>query len=93
MPTPPPARYRVEHRQADRSAVLASLSAARPHHSLLAPFVSRLLHDGAAGTVALVDEATGAVAARRRVAPPAAPVTFEPTRGAGRPRRFPRRPA
>jgi len=76
-PVPPadadggPRRYRVEHRQLHRSTVIAALGRAKPHRRTLDPFVSLLVHQGKAGTVVLVDEATGAVVVSRRIARPA----------------------
>ena len=68
-----PAQYRVEHRQPCRSTTLAVLTNAKPSIRALDPFLSRLLHDGKSGWAVLVDEATGAVVARRRIEPPRRP--------------------
>jgi hypothetical protein len=70
MASPPTApRYRVEHRARGAVALLGVLEGVFPHHATLDPFVSYLLHRGQDGRVVLVDEATGAVVARRRVNP------------------------
>lgn len=72
-------RYRVEHRQPRRSTVLGVLVGPRPHWRELDPYVSRLIHDGGTGWVALVDDETGAVVVRRAVARRAsAPPAFAP---------------
>ena len=73
-------QYRIEHHHAGWSTVLAFTSTAKPHHNLLAPFASRLLHDGGTGTVALVDQDSGDVVARRQVKPPASPTVLGPER-------------
>ena len=66
--------YRVEHRAGDRVRPLGELRGVPAHHATLDPFVSMLLRDGDGGEVVLVDTATGAVVARRRVRPfPAKP--------------------
>jgi hypothetical protein len=64
MPT-----YRVEHREAGATRALGELSGVPARHATLEPFVSALLRDGADGEVHLVDAVTGAVVARRQVAP------------------------
>ena len=69
-------RYRVEHRDGGTGAVLARVEGVPAHHQTLAPFAAqlRLAAGGeAAGTLVLVDEASGRVVARRRVAPRARP--------------------
>jgi hypothetical protein len=58
-------RYRVEHRDRGECRMLGHAEGVFPHHSTLAPYVACLLLDGASGEVALVDEATDAVVARR----------------------------
>ncbi len=60
-------RYRVEHRQAHRSKVLAVLTNAKPSSRALDLFVSHLVYDGKRGWAVLVDDATGFVIARRRI--------------------------
>ena len=63
-------RARVEHRGPWGTTVLGRLDGCAPHHATLAPFAGRLLLEGrAGGELVLVDEASGAVLARRRVAP------------------------
>ena len=42
---------------------------AKPHYRTLDPFFSRLLRDGKAGWLVLVEVETGAIVARRRVGP------------------------
>jgi hypothetical protein len=64
-------RFRVEYRRADEVLVLARVTRVFPHHSTLQPYLTRLVWDGASGEVVLVDEATGADVARRRLAVPA----------------------
>jgi hypothetical protein len=64
--------FRVEHRDRGERRVLGRVEGVFPHHTALAPYVARLLLDGASGEVVLVDEATEAVAARR-ILRPAAP--------------------
>ena len=61
--------YRVEHRVRSKRTALGSLGGVRPHHMALEPFVGDLLRRGLTGEVVLVDEATGTVVARRRIAP------------------------
>ena len=63
-----PRTYRVEHRTREGTAVLGQLSGAFPHHATLTPFVARLQAERAGGQLVLVDEATGAVVARRNLA-------------------------
>ena len=65
-----PSRYRVEHRQPKRSTVLDVLVGPKPHRRALDPYVSRLIHDGQTGWAVLVDDATGAVVARRPIERP-----------------------
>jgi hypothetical protein len=64
MPT-----YRVEHRDGPRLRVLGELVGVPAHPATLDPFVSTLLRAGDGGELRLVDAATGAVVARRRVVP------------------------
>jgi len=64
-----PRLYRVEHHEGNTIAVLGLLPDVAPHHRSLDPFLSALLRGGAEGQLRLVDEATGTVVARRRVAP------------------------
>jgi hypothetical protein len=63
--------YRVELRAGARVEALAVLAPHVPvHHASLTPFVSRLRLDGrTTGEVVLVDRGTGAVVARRSLAP------------------------
>ena len=61
------ATCRVELRQPRRIHLLAAAITVRPHFRSLDPYLSRLLHQGRAGMVVLVDNETGAVVARRRV--------------------------
>jgi hypothetical protein len=69
-PAPEPQlRYRVEHRDGDAVSLLGCLEGVSPHPATLDPFVSALLRRGLNGQVLLVDDATGAVAARRTVRP------------------------
>ena len=62
MNEPTPA-YRIEHRQGDRVAVLGHADGWSS--TLLAPYAARLLADRATGEVVLIEQATGAVVARR----------------------------
>jgi hypothetical protein len=64
-------RYRIEHHEPHQTRVVATLSDIQPHHRGLDVFVSQLLHHGKQGWVRLVDEATGRVVAKRRIAAPA----------------------
>jgi hypothetical protein len=64
-------RFRVEHVDRDERRVLGCVEGVFPHHTALAPYVARLLLDGAGGEVVLVDEATEVVAARRILRPTA----------------------
>jgi hypothetical protein len=61
--------FRVEHRtEADTPArLLGYLAGVAAHHQSLVLYVARLRREvaGATGTVALVDDATGATVARR----------------------------
>ena len=63
------ATYRVEHRAAGTVRVLGELRDVPAHHATLAPFVSTILRAGGNGEVVLIEAATGAVVARRKVAP------------------------
>jgi len=65
----PLATYRVEYRAEGTVRALGELRDVPAHHATLDPFVSMLLRDGDGGEVVLVDTATGAVVARRRVRP------------------------
>ena len=61
---------RVEHRTAAGVTVLHAGGVHYAQHATLEPYLAILLLGGAAdGELLLVDEATGAVVARRRVAP------------------------
>ena len=62
--------YRVELWRSDMTEVLGELPAGTPaHHQSLAPFAIQLRLEGAPfGILALVDEATGEVVARRHLA-------------------------
>ena len=68
-PRPAARGFRVEHRDEGAAVVLGHLPAGVPqHHATLAPYASHLRLAGrASGEVALVDEATGAVVARRHL--------------------------
>jgi hypothetical protein len=57
-------RYRVEHWEGERVAVLGAVEGIFAHFTALDPFLAAL-PAGSAGEVILVDEATGAVVARR----------------------------
>lgn len=59
--------YRVEHRVGNRVTVLGRVADVTRHVSTLDPWLSRLLLEGAAGELVLVEEATGAVIARRHL--------------------------
>ena len=63
-------RYRVEHHRPCRTRVLAVLDDARPNRRTLDPFLSRLILEGQTGWAVLVDESTGGVVTRRRIAAP-----------------------
>lgn len=68
--------FRVEHREAGATAVLAHIADAFAHHTELTPYVTRILRDEptTAGHLVLIDEATGGVVARRSLQrPPRAP--------------------
>lgn len=71
--------YRIEHRVGNRVTVLGRVADVTRHVSTLDPWLSRLLLEGAAGELVLVEEATGAVIARRSLGD-------DPPRVAGRPR-------
>ncbi len=71
--------YRIEHRVGNRVTVLGRVADVTRHVSTLDPWLSRLLLEGAAGELVLIEEATGAVIARRSLGD-------EPPRIAGRPR-------
>ncbi len=64
--------FRVEHRVAGATSVLARVPGAFAHHAELTPYVTRLLRDGGTvgGHLVLVDESTDAVVARRSLARP-----------------------
>jgi hypothetical protein len=53
----------------DAVSLLGCLEGVPAHHATLTPFVSVLIRRGLVGEVVLVDDATGAVAARRTLAP------------------------
>jgi len=60
--------FRVELRQPRRRVFLGTLVGARPHRRSLDPFLSRVLQDGENGWLVLINEDTGQVVARRRIA-------------------------
>ena len=62
-------RYRVEHHAKNGVAILGHIHLGLPHPSTLDAFVSRLLHDGAGGYVALIDERSDMLVARRMIKP------------------------
>jgi hypothetical protein len=63
--------YRVEHRVGDAVALVGYVLDGPAHHATLAPFIPGVLDAiGGEGELVLVDEATGAAVARRRLAPP-----------------------
>jgi hypothetical protein len=66
-----PRRFRIEYQSEGRSRILGWAEGLAAHHHSLAPYVSRLRLDakGTFGMVVLVDEATGAIVARRRLGP------------------------
>jgi len=73
-PVPAPRRIvgpcRVEHRTVKGVAVLHAGGVHYAHHRALEPYASYLALGGVSdGDLVLIDEATGAVLARRRVAP------------------------
>jgi hypothetical protein len=69
-PFPPTApAYRVEHREGGTVSSLGRLKGVPAHHATLTAFVSGLLRAGCGGELVLVDDGTGAVVARRTVAP------------------------
>jgi hypothetical protein len=73
--------WRVEWRGAGGTEVLARLDSGYRHHTALEPWVSRLRADGRReGELALVDEASGAVVARRRLDRPVRRRTPTPPR-------------
>jgi hypothetical protein len=59
-----PRWYRVVHLSGGTGRPLGRLVDVAPHPASLAPFVSRLLLDGAAGEVVLVEEATRRILVR-----------------------------
>ncbi|HEY7033813.1 MAG TPA: hypothetical protein VH482_20925 [Thermomicrobiales bacterium] len=61
-------RYRVEHRESDRTRVLAIVTDVFPHRTTLVPYASRLLREGMSGQVVLLDDASDAVVATYRLA-------------------------
>jgi hypothetical protein len=65
-------RYRVEHRDGERATALGVVEGGFAHFTALDPFLAGL-PAGSAGVVVLVDEATGAVVARRHLGRPARP--------------------
>jgi hypothetical protein len=65
----PPIVYRVEHHAAGEIRVLGGLMNVPANFWSLDLFVGPLLREGAGGELRLVDEASGAVAARRMVRP------------------------
>lgn len=71
-PTPIATRFRVEHRHAYRTTVLAILTECTVHYRFLDPYVSHLTLAGKPGWVLLVDGATGRVLIRRQLPGPAA---------------------
>lgn len=71
-PMSAPTRYRVEHRHACCTTVLAVLAECTVHHRFLDPYVSHLTLAGKPGWVLLVDGATGRVLIRRQLPGPAA---------------------
>ena len=64
---PENSRFRVEHRQPNRTTVLGMFTGARPHRRVLDPFLSRLVLDGGTGFVVVLDEATSEVVVCRRI--------------------------
>lgn len=60
--------FRVELRQPQRRVFLGTLIGARPHRRSLDPFLSRVIQNGEKGWLVLINEDTGQVVARRRVA-------------------------
>jgi hypothetical protein len=60
--------FRVELRQPRRRIFLGTVIGARPHRRSLDPFLSRVLQNGERGWLVLINEDTGQVVARRRVA-------------------------
>ena len=60
--------YRVEHRTGGRVSTLGRLDGCPRHHATLVPYASQLRLAGRAdGELVLVEDATGHVAARRRL--------------------------
>jgi hypothetical protein len=78
---PEPRRYRVEFQQGGATQYVGHLDHCYAHHSALDPFVSRLVQEGQAGTVCLIDDETGALVARRRVLPPGMSTRQRPRQG------------
>ena len=62
--------YRVEHRTADGTAVVARTSDVYARQEELSQHAARLMRQGATGELVLVDEATGEDVARRTLLPP-----------------------
>ena len=81
--------YRVEHWHHDRVTALGVIAGEVPHRNALDPFVSRLIHEGAAGVVVLIEMETGSVVAERIISPP----DRARVPSAGRPRRYSSKPA
>jgi hypothetical protein len=65
-------QYGVEHHEQGRVQSLGQLTGVAPHHTSLEIYVGKLLCRGARGLLLLIDEATGAIVARRAVRPFAA---------------------
>jgi len=61
--------FRVEHHHDGKAQVLGLITEVAAHHATLVPYVSALVRTGETGEVRLVDVETGAVVARRRIAP------------------------
>ena len=61
--------YRVEHRTADGTAVVARTSDVHARQEELSQHAARLMRAGATGDLVLVDEATGEEVARRTLLP------------------------
>ena len=61
--------HRVEFHQPRRISHLGKLPHSKPNVRTLDPFFSRLVREGYRGWLVLVDDRTGAVVAKRRLAP------------------------
>lgn len=63
------ARYRIEHRTADATNVIAYSSDPMARQSELSQFAAGLVRDGLSGDIVLVDDESGEELARRSLVP------------------------